>query len=269
MTDDPGYADNRARWEELVPVHLRSAFYDVDGFRAGRCTVGPLELEALGPLAGRSLLHLQCHFGLDTLSLARLGANATGVDYSAPAIDAARRIRDETGIAAEFVCADVYALDRSIDARFDLIYASHGVLIWLPQLAGWARQVAARLAPGGRLYLIDEHPLALTLAAGEHGLRFAHPYFPGAAPMVQRVVGSYADRRAEVTHDRVHIWIHPVSELVNALVDAGLEIVALREYPWAAYKMFPGMVNTAPRQYRMPDHPDLPYLLAIEARRRR
>lgn len=268
MTDP--YDNNRARWRELVPIHVDSEFYDVDAFAAGRCTVGPLELEALGDLDGRRVLHLQCHFGLDTMSLARLGAVATGVDYAEPAITEARRISAQTGIDAEFVCADVYRLDEHLTGSFDVVYASHGVLIWLPDLTAWAEQIARRLRVGGFFYLIDEHPLALTLSpdADTGRPRFTHAYFRGDEPIEDVVRGSYANRDAPVENDRVYFWIHPVSDLVNALTAAGLAITRVDEYPWAAYKMFPAMKKVAPRQYRLADHPDLPYLLAIRAERR-
>jgi len=149
---------NLAKWNELVAVHARSAFYDVDGFRRGCCSLRPLELEEVGDVAGLRLLHLQCHFGLDTMSWARLGAEATGLDFSDTAIEVARSLSDDLAIPARFLCTDLYQLPKVLDETFDVVFTSYGVLCWLRDLEEWARIVARFLAPGGRFHLVELHP---------------------------------------------------------------------------------------------------------------
>ena len=179
---------NRRLWDEVTPVHVASRFYDVEGFLAGRCTVAPVELTALGDLRGKRLLHLRCHFGLDPLSRARRGAAlVVGVDFSGPALAAAGRLAERVGLAdrARFVHSDV--LELALGERFDLVFTSHGTVGWLGDLRRWGETVARHLAPGGLFYVMDAHPVALLFEAegqGGGGRRLAHDYFHGEAPLV-------------------------------------------------------------------------------------
>ncbi|UCB52608.1 MAG: class I SAM-dependent methyltransferase, partial [Candidatus Zixiibacteriota bacterium] len=143
---------NLKHWNEVTPIHRKSEFYGVEGFKAGRCTLMPLEREELGDVSGKTLLHLQCHFGLDTLSWARLGARVTGVDFSEKAIDLAKSLSKELGIDADFVHSNIYHLPDVLKGEFDIAYTSHGVLCWLPDLAEWGRIIARFLKPGGTFY---------------------------------------------------------------------------------------------------------------------
>jgi SAM-dependent methyltransferase len=162
---------NRANWDDRVPVHLASSFYDVAGFRDGASTLRPFELAEVGSVAGRSLVHLQCHIGLDTLSWARRGALVSGLDFSAPAISAASSLAVSLGLPAEFVVADVYdAVAAFGGQRFDIVYTGIGALVWLPDVPRWARVVAGLLAPGGFVYLAEAHPFAQILESGSSGL---------------------------------------------------------------------------------------------------
>src|SRR5688500_15473841 len=149
---------NRAHWDEAVPAHVASEFYDVASFKAGRNTLLPVELAEVGDVAGRTILHLQCHFGMDTLSWARLGAVVTGVDFSAPAIEHARALAAELRIEARFIESNIYELPLKLDERFDIVFASYGVTVWLPDFAAWAKVAAHFVKPGGFLYLLDGHP---------------------------------------------------------------------------------------------------------------
>ncbi|WP_342234974.1 class I SAM-dependent methyltransferase [Inquilinus sp. OTU3971] len=159
-----GVALNRANWDERVAVHLRSAFYNVDGFRRGETDLGPIEAAEIGDIAGLRVAHLQCHFGMDTMYLARRGARVTGLDFSAKAIAAARALAAETGSGAEFVEGDVYDAPRLLgEGVHDLVFTSWGTIIWLPDIVRWAQAVAALLKPGGRLYFLDGHPAARAL----------------------------------------------------------------------------------------------------------
>ena len=158
MSTDHRIEVNRRNWNERTPVHVASDFYDVEGFKAGRITLSDLEREGVGDARGRSLLHLQCHFGLDTLSWARLGARVTGVDLSDDAIATARRLNAELGLDARFIRANVFDLPEVLDEEFDVVYTAMGVLVWLPDLTAWARVVARHLKPGGLFYLLETHP---------------------------------------------------------------------------------------------------------------
>jgi SAM-dependent methyltransferase len=260
---------NQQRWNELVPIHVGSSFYDVAGFRAGRVALCPIELEELGDPSGQSILHLQCHFGLGTLTLARMGARVTGVDYSEAAIEQARRLSAEIDIAAEFVCADVYDLPSVLAGQFQIAFASYGVLIWLHDLRTWAKVVAHFIAPGGFFYLVDEHPFAL-VCRGEgntESLRLAYAYMDAGEPVAYEIQGSYADRQASVKQREVFNWLHSLSSLVNALIEAGLVIEYLHEYPYSVYAMFPGMTADAQGRWTLPGPPALPYLFSIKARK--
>lgn len=225
---------NRAHWDEVVPLHARSEFYDVAAFEAGRDTLHPPELEALGDVAGRRILHLQCHFGLDTLSLARRGALVTGVDFSEAAIAQARSLATRTGLDARFVCADVLALDGVLDERFDVVFSSWGVLGWLPDLARWAEAATARLERGGQLCLVEFHPVSqVFVAAEDRRLTARYRYFHRAAPDLEEDQGTYAEPKAILAHPSRAWWCHSLGDIVSAVVRAGLRIERLVELPRA------------------------------------
>ena len=184
---------NRALWDERVPIHVASDFYDVDAFLAGASTLRSFELEEVGDVAGLTLLHAQCHFGLDTLSWARRGARVTGLDFSEPAIAAARKLAADAGLEAEFVASDVYEAAAALgDRRFDLVYTGLGALNWLPDVERWARVMASLVAPGGRFYLAEFHPFSAVFA--EDALTVKYPYFH-TEPFMWDEPGTYADRR--------------------------------------------------------------------------
>jgi len=227
---------NLALWNELTGIHERSDYYDVAGFLAGKNTLFATERDEIGPeVAGKTLLHLQCHFGLDTLSLARMGATVTGVDFSDEAIAAARRIADQAGIAATFVQSDVAALPDTLQGSFDIVFTSWGVLVWLPDLERWAQVIAHFLAPGGVFYIAEFHPFAYVLAedASAGDLRLGYPYFHDPEPLaISEVSGSYADRDATVRQPVQYEWQHTLGDVVSALTAAGLTIDYLHEFPF-------------------------------------
>jgi SAM-dependent methyltransferase len=221
---------NRARWDELVGIHAASDHYDVEGFRAGGITLRDYEIEDLGDVTGKSLLHLQCHFGLDTLSWARLGARVTGVDFSEKAVELARSIAAESGVDAEFVCSDVDSLPDHLTGSFDVVYTSRGVVNWLPDIDAWARVIAHFLADGGAFYITEGHPV---LQMFDHApeLRLRFPYFHREMPDALVVPGTYAAPGAEVKNQLELGWSHGLGEIVTALARAGLCIDFLREEP--------------------------------------
>ena len=176
---------NRKLWDKLTPIHVASAFYDVEGFKRGRCTLAAVEREEVGDVAGKSLLHLQCHFGLDTLSWARLGAEVTGVDFSGKAIAQARALVAALGIRAEFVCCELGELPGRLRGGFDIVFTSGGVLPWLPDLRSWAKTIVGLLKLGGVFYIREFHPFAGVMDDADH-VRMPTPHY-GAVEKVPEV----------------------------------------------------------------------------------
>lgn len=240
---DDALRANRDLWDAWTAIHTVSEFYDVPAFRDGRdpIRIRDDEREEVGPVAGKSLLHLQCHFGLDTLSWARLGANVTGADFSGRAVDAARALAAEVGIPATFVVSNLYDLPDALDGEFDIVYTSRGVLGWLPDIAGWARVAAHFVTPGGIFYVTEIHPVVQAfenegVAPGE--LRLAYPYWSHEQPLVFDVKGSYADPTAPTDPNLMeHGWDHSLGEIVTALIDAGLRIEFLHELDYCEWAL--------------------------------
>jgi SAM-dependent methyltransferase len=232
---------NESLWDAWTEVHAAGDFYDLDGFKAGGVRIRPYEIEMVGDVGGKSLLHLQCHFGIDTLSWARLGARVTGADLSPAAIGLARTLADELGFPeARFVTSNLYDLPSNLDGRFDVVYTSRGVLGWLPDIRAWAGVVAHFLAPGGTFFISEGHPVMNTfenegVAPGE--LRLMYPYWEHTDPLRFEVKGSYADPDADVVGQTEHSWDHGLGEVVTALIDAGLRIERLVEHPFLDWKV--------------------------------
>ncbi|MBI3975824.1 MAG: class I SAM-dependent methyltransferase, partial [Armatimonadetes bacterium] len=206
---------NQARWNELVPIHARSAFYDLEGFKSGKSTLNAIEREEVGDVSGKSLLHLQCHFGLDTLSWARLGARVTGVDFSDRAIDLARTLSTDLAIPAAFVCCDIYDLPQHLTSPFDIVFTSGGVLCWLPDLVGWATVIARFVPPGGLFYLFEDHPFANVFAneRDTRSLEVTLGYFHAPEPVRYEPGGSYAEPDAAVSAP-TYEWQHSLADVL-------------------------------------------------------
>ena len=261
---------NRRNWNERVPVHVASSFYDVASFKAGRITLHDIERREVGDVSGKSLLHLQCHFGLDTMSWCRLGARATGVDFSNVAIATARRLNAELGLGARFIESNVYDLPAVLDEAFDIVYTALGVLCWLPDLEGWAQVVARFLKPGGVFYLFDNHPMLWVFepVAGQSGdgvadLRVRHGYFSDAAGLAfEGGEPSYAG--SEIIESGSHEWAHSVSEILAAVQGAGLTLEFFHEFPVNCYQAFPGMEHID-GWWRFPKDNHLPQTFSLRA----
>jgi SAM-dependent methyltransferase len=255
---------NRHGWDLRTRAHLGSRFYDVASFRQGGLSLRPIEREELGDVRGRSLLHLQCHFGLDTLSWARLGARVTGADFSEEAIAAAAALAAEVGIDARFVCADLYKLPALLDDRFDIVVTTYGVLSWLPDLDGWARVVAHFLRPGGTFCLVEIHPMIGVFSEVEGRLEVTDSLFEHG-PYETETVQTYADGLALPPHVEYN-WSWPIGEVVTALAGAGLRIERLRELPVDVRQRLPAMVRGEDGFWRLPGDP-LPLLFTCVATR--
>lgn len=263
---------NRLLWDGWTELHVTSSSYDVEGFMAGRCTLDEVELEGVGDVEGKSLLHLQCHFGLDTLSWARRGAQVVGVDFSEKAVAHARRLARELGLAARFVQADVTdtaaVLDQLAGEQFDVVFTSHGTISWLPDLRPWAQIVAGALKTGGRFFIADAHPFTWMFddESDEPGLRFnpRYKYF-GREALRFEEKGSYAAPEAEFQGVSFS-WQHNFEEIIGSLAGAGLTVVSLREYPYLTWQWFPWMVKDEKGLHRLPEGtPDLPLMFSLTA----
>ena len=270
MTEPDWPALNRANWDERVAAHLApESDYDLSGLRAGHHALHGIEECELGPVKGLRLLHLQCHFGLDTLALAQRGAEVTGVDFSGPAIEAAQGLAKELGLAANFVRSDIYAARQVLSGDFDGVFTTWGTIPWLPDIAGWARVIASLLKPGGFLYFADMHPAAMVFddEAGD-GVRpsWFWPYFHEGVFEIDDA-RDYANPLAVLRHSKTHQFVHPLASVVQSLIDAGLRIEMLHEHDGVAWKAFASLVEGEGRLWRFPDKPWLPLSYSIKARK--
>ncbi len=257
---------NRRLWNEWAHVNAASEFYDLGGFKRGGIRLRPYELEEIGDVHDKDLLHLQCHFGLDTLSWARLGAKVTGADFSAEAIELARGLAAELGLEARFICADLKDLPQALEGDFDVVYTSGGVLGWLPDLRVWANVVAHFVRPGGFFYVTEAHPLLWTFDDDEDArdLRFRYSYF-GGEPLAFATKGSYADRTAIVAEPFEYGWNHSLGEIVTNLAATGLRIEFLHEWPFVGWPV-PFLDQREDGTWRLPEgHPELPLFFSLKA----
>jgi SAM-dependent methyltransferase len=261
---------NRRRWDESVPLHVASDFYDVAAFRAGQSTLHALELGEVGDVGGKTLLHLQCHFGMDTLSWARAGARVTGVDFSGPAIEQARALATELAIEARFLQANIYDLPDILDETFDVVFTSHGALCWLPDIAAWARVAARFIAPGGFLYIAETHPMLNTLPIAEPAepddRRAKYSYFDSAQRTWDEPGGTYAAPDAVLANSTSIEYQHTLGAIVTAIAEAGLRIVFLHEHPFAPWAALRGMTKGDDGFYHLPaGEQTIPLLFSLKA----
>jgi len=255
-------AINRASWDERAPAHAASPDYLFTAMVEDRSLLSRVvrfDVPRLGDITGLRGVHLQCHIGTDTVSLARLGARMTGLDFSSAALIEARRLSDATGAGVDFVEADLYdAVDALGGERFDLVFTGIGALCWLPDIRRWAEVVAGLLRPGGRLFLREGHPMLWSLAdPRDDGLLVVeHPYFERPEPIVWDEGGTYVQTDVEFTHNITHEWNHGLGETVTALMDAGLRLTMLEEHDSVPWEALPGqMVRTEQDEWRLADRP--------------
>lgn len=270
MTDDDWLRHNRANWDDRVRVHARSDFYDLPGFRGGACTLRGFELDELGDVSGKRLVHLQCHMGQDTLSWARRGAaHVTGLDFSEAAIRTARGLAEDIGLGgdrARFVAADVYDAAQALGGeRFDIVYTGLGALCWLPDIPRWADVVAGLLNDGGVLYLAEFHPFTEVL--GDDGKSVEVDYFDDQGTTWDEP-DTYTDG-PPLAHTVSVQWQHPLGDVVTALARAGLRIEFLHEHATTLFQRYPVLERTGPAEqpvFRFPEgHPRLPLMYSVRA----
>lgn len=260
--EDDYLSINKKAWNDKTEVHVNSEFYDIPSFLAGRNTLNEIELALLGNIRGKKILHLQCHFGQDTISLARMGAQSTGVDLSDKAIETARELSIKTEADARFICSDVYSLHEQLNEEFDIVFTSYGTIGWLPDLEKWAWTISRFLKPGGKFVFAEFHPVVWMFDPNFE--KVAYRYFKSDA-IIETELGTYADKATPVEYEMVS-WNHSISEVVNNLIDAGLEINALNEFDYSPYNCFRGTEEFEDGKYRIAHlKNDIPMVYAIKA----
>ena len=251
---------NCKMWDQFAQIHASSDFYGVQEFKRGESSLDALVLSELGEVSGKSLLHLQCHFGLDTLSWAREGARVTGMDFSPEGIRIARELAEELNIPARFICCDIYDLPEHLDEKFDCVFTSYGVLCWLSDIPRWAQIVGHFLKSGGVFYIAEFHPFSNVFKneGDETSLEVAYPYFT-AEPLEFPVDSSYSDPTAKIPAQVDYEWSPRMGEIITGLIDAGLRIEFMREYPFTCYQHFNFLVEKESVKWYLPDEmPSIP-----------
>lgn len=240
MTDKQDYFQaNKELWNQRTTVHLDSAFYNLEGFKKGETVLTPIELSELGEVKGKTLLHLQCHFGMDSLDWARRGASVTGVDLSDKAISEAQKLNSEMGLDASFVCCNVLDTSAHVPGQFDIVFTSYGTIGWLPDLQPWAKMIAEKLKPGGIFYIAEFHPVVWMF--DDDFTRIAYSY-ENQEVIITENQGTYTDRSADIK-GKEYSWNHSISEVLNALIGAGLQIKQFNEHMYSPYPCFRNVVE--------------------------
>ena len=248
MKPEDNYLElNKKAWNDKTAFHTASDFYDMPGFMSGKSTLQDIELELLGNVSGKKVLHLQCHFGQDTISLARLGAEVTGIDFSESAIQKGRQIAAELNLPAAFICCDIYSLPEVLNDKFDIVFTSYGTIGWLPDVDRWAAIVSHFLKPGGTFVFADFHPVLWMF--DNDFTTITYRYFKDKA-IIETETGTYADTSAPISNQTVS-WNHSLTEILNSLIKNNLEIQVFNEYDYSPYDCFNGTVEAEPGKFRI------------------
>ena len=260
---------NRKYWDEVADLHFSSSFYDVSHFKSGKSTLSPLDTHALGDVEGKALLHLHCHFGLDTLSWSQHGASVTGIDFSTRAITLAKQLAFETSIPAKFVHGDATELPIFWRDTFDIVLAIEGVVAWVYDLSRWLRSAAMALRPGGIFYLREFHPFAEVVSNNKDTMEVTDDYFRDIRLITfADDPGTYANRIYKLKNTYHYEWLHPLSHIVNSILDAGLSILDLKEFPFCTYQSHRFLVKRQEDIWVLPSgKPTIPLMYSILARK--
>lgn len=238
---------NRKLWNDKTGVHVKSEFYDVDSFIAGKNSLNSVELSLLGELKDKSVLHLQCHFGMDTISMSRLGAKVTGIDLSDKSIEKAKELAARLNTDTQFVQSDVYELKNKIDKKFDIVFTSYGAIGWLPDMQKWADVVSHFMKPGGKFVMVEFHPVIWMFAYDFSKIEFG--YFNTGA-VVEEITGTYTDRNAPIKSNSVS-WNHNLGEVISALIRSGLTLESFDEFDYSPYDCFENTVKADKGKYQI------------------
>tara|TARA_R110002033_G_scaffold44644_4_gene87617 strand:- start:1443 stop:2243 length:801 start_codon:yes stop_codon:yes gene_type:complete len=263
MKENTNYFEvNRATWNKKVAIHSQSEMYDLDAFKKGKSSLMPYELKALGNVKDKFLLHLQCHFGQDTLSWSRMGAKCVGVDLSDEGVKLAKQLNTELGLNAEFVCCNVLDTSEHVTETFDIVFTSYGTIGWLPDLKPWAKMIAERLKVGGIFYIVEFHPIAwmFDYTDGKSEMKY---HYSQDDVIYDEYEGTYANQDSKMI-SKEYGWNHGLSEVVNSLIEAGLTIDCLNEYDESPYDVFPDLVKTDSEMYKIKDQ-KFPMIFELKA----
>lgn len=230
---------NKSLWNQRTVVHKDSSFYNLEGFKNGDTVLTPIELNEVGDVKGKKMLHLQCHFGMDSLNWARLGADVTGVDLSDEAIKEAKLLNDELGLNAKFICCNVYDLKEYLDEKFDIVFTSYGTIGWLPDLDKWADIVSHYLKPGGTFYIADFHPVLWMFDDEFTHIQYS---YENKEIIVTESQGTYTDKNADIKA-KEYGWNHSISEILNSLIRQGLNIEHFNEFMYSPYPCFNNVIE--------------------------
>ncbi len=238
--------ENKELWNKRVPVHIDSSFYNMQEFIDGKNVLNTIELDLLGDIKGKSILHLQCHFGQDSLCMARMGAQVTGVDFSELAIQKAKELNTQIGTNAEFICCDVYSLKEHLDKKFDIVFTSYGTIGWLPDMDRWANIVSHFLQPGGKFVFAEFHPVVWMFDDNINTV--AYSYF-NDEPIITESEGTYTDRNADIKA-KEYGWNHSIDEVVSALLSQKLSLQTFKEYNYSPHNCFKNLEEYTPGKFR-------------------
>lgn len=256
---------NRKLWNAKVESHLKSDFYFVDEFINGRTSLNSIELELLGNIKDKKILHLQCHFGQDSISLSRSGAKVTGVDLSDEAISAAYNLAKKCETDTQFIVSDVYELPNILDQKFDIVYTTYGTIGWLPDLKKWAKIISTFLKPGGKLIFVEFHPFIWMF--NDDFTEIKYDYFQGE-PIIETSEATYADQSAKISLQEVG-WNHEISDVIQSLIDENLEIKNMQEYNYSPYSCFKNMIEIEKGKYQIPQFgAKVPYVYSLVAQKK-
>ncbi|NOR44810.1 MAG: methyltransferase domain-containing protein [Candidatus Delongbacteria bacterium] len=255
---------NKKNWNERVEIHKKSKFYDVEGFLKGKSSLKSLELAELGDVKGKKILHLQCHFGMDSISLSRMGAEVTGADFSSNAIELARELAEKTGSNTRFICANVLELNYQLKGQYDIVYASYGVFCWIDDLNKWFEIASHFLKPGGELIILDGHPSNNLYEYNEEkkDIEIIGPYFNNKAHRYEELY-TYTDGNVKMENHVEYEWAHPVSEFIMAAVNNGLNITSFKESPLCGWERYPNM-KKKDEEYWVLEGKDLPFIFSMK-----
>lgn len=259
------FESNKLLWNERAEAHFNSDFYNVKDFKHGKSSLNQIELDELGPVVGKTLLHLQCHFGMDTISLSRHGAITTGLDFSESAVKIARDLTQELNENIRFVCCNIYDANLHFDEKFDIIYTSYGAIGWLPDLQKWADIIFNLLKSGGKFYIVDFHPIVWMFDKNFDYLEYS--YFNTVDPITEENYGTYADKSAAV-YGKEYGWNHSISEIIGSLISSGLNLSFFNEHSYSPYNCFNNMVETESNKWKIKNLEDkIPLLFSLMATR--
>jgi SAM-dependent methyltransferase len=253
---------NKETWNNKTDTHIASEFYNVEGFLEGKSSLNQIELDLLESLSGKKVLHLQCHFGQDSLSLSRMGAKVVGIDFSDKAIEKAKAFNAKLGLDAAFICCDVYDTPKHLDEQFDIVFTSYGTIGWLPDLDKWAQVISHFLKPNGTFIMADFHPFVWMY---DNDFKEVFYNYFNIEPIIEEEMGTYANKEASLSNQTIG-WNHPISEIVNALIGNGLEINAFNEYDYSPYNCFNEMEEFESGKFRIKNFENkIPMVYSIKA----